>query len=264
MEIIALVGKGGTAKTTSTASLGHAFARRRLRTVIVDLDSQASLSDWLVGERDGHPMVEDVLMGRATWADALVEVSPNLWLAPTQNFALREVDEHIGGLKRQSELVITKALAGVEIAGAAPDVVLLDTPRGLDTNIAMNIFEAMTHALIASEPSPMSVAAFREIALAVQDFEEGRGRRLLLGVLPTRYVHTTMSKISVETLAENEGLRLLTPIRATTKAAESVAVDELLWDYDPTCTAALDYEKAAEEVMEVLGLRSGAVAGAAR
>lgn len=254
MQTIALVGKGGTAKTTSTASLGHAFSRRGLRTVVVDLDSQASLSDWLVGERDDQPMVEDVLMGRRGWDDALVEVANNLWLAPTMNFALREVDDYIGSLKRQSELVLTKALAALRVGGGAPDVVLLDTPRGLDTNIALNIFEAMNHALIASEPSPMSVAAFREIALAVQDFEEGRGTRLLLGVLPTRYVHTTMSKISIETLAENEGLRVFTPIRATTRAAEAVAVDELLWDYDPKATAAMDYEQAADEILGALGL----------
>lgn len=248
MELIALLGKGGTAKTTSTASLGHAFARRGQRVVLLDLDSQASLSDWLVGEREGKPMIEDVLMGRASWTDALVEVAPNLRLAPTMNFALKEVDNHIEGLKRQAELVVAKALEALP----ETDILIIDTPRGLDTNIALNVFEAMSQALIASEPSPMSLTAQREIVLAVRDYEEARSRSLLLGILPTRYTHTSLSKMALDSMAQHDALRVFTAIRTTVRASEAVAVDELLWDYDPESTAALDYEKAAEEILGAL------------
>lgn len=245
MELIAIVGKGGTAKTTSTASLGHAFARRGMRTVIVDLDSQASLSDWLVGERDGKPMVEDVILGRATWDDIMVEVAPNLLLAPTQNFGLKQVDNHIESLKRQRELVIAKTFESLKGA----DIVIIDTPRGLDTNIALNVFEAMTRALVVAEPAPMSLNADREIVLAVRDYEEAREQSLLLGVIPTRYTHTSLSKMAVEAMAEEGGLRVFTPVRSTVRASEAVAFDMLLHDYDAESNAVADYEVAADEIL---------------
>lgn len=248
MELIALLGKGGTAKTTSTASLGHAFARRGHRVAIVDLDSQASLSDWLVGDREDKPMVEDVLMGRVPWKDVLIDVAPNLRLAPTMNFALKEVDNHIEGLKRQRELLVAKAFESLP----ETDLVLIDTPRGLDTNIALNVFEAMTRTLIVSEPAPMSLTAHREIVLAVREYEEERGVPLLLGVLPTRYQNTSLSKMALESMEENEDLRIFTTIRATVRASEAVAVDELLWEYDPESTAAQDYETAADEILGAL------------
>jgi chromosome partitioning protein len=251
MDIIAVLGKGGTAKTTSTASIGHALARRGLNVVLVDLDSQASLSDWLVGEREEARMVEETLMGRATWSEVLVEVAENLRLAPTMNFALGEVEDHIAGLKRQSELFITHALESLEQT-VAPDVVILDTPRGLDTKMALNIFEAMTHALIASEPSPMSLAALREIVAAVREYEEARGVPLLTGVLPTRYTRTSLSTMALDSLAENKSLRVLTPIRSTVRASEAVAVGDLLWDFEKKCTAAQDYETATDEIVAAM------------
>jgi chromosome partitioning protein len=245
MELIALLGKGGTAKTTSTASLGHAFARRGKKVVLIDLDSQASLSDWLVGERDGRPMVEDVLMGRAVWADALVEIAPNLRLSPTMNFALPEVEQHIGGLKRRSESFLGDHLADLTDV----DIILFDTPRGLDTNIAQNIFEAMTGALIVAEPAPMSTQANKEIILAVREWEEGRDVALLLGVLPTRFQKTSLSGMALDSMDGGEGIPVFTAIRSTVKASEAVALDELLWNYDSHATASQDYEVAAEEIL---------------
>lgn len=249
MEKIALLGKGGTGKTTSTASIGHALARRGHKVVIVDLDSQASLSDWLTaGERTG-PMVEDVLLGRASWDEVLVTVADNLRLAPTDNFALKEVDNHIETMKRRRELLVADVLDTLDDV----DFILIDTPRGLDTNIALNVFEAMTKALVVSEPSPMSLTAQREIVLAVRDYEEARDASLLLGVLPTRYTHTALSKMALDAMGEEgNDLRVFSPIRSTVRASEPVALDSLLWDYDSTSTAAADYEVVTDEIAAVL------------
>lgn len=249
METIALLGKGGTAKTTSTGSLAHAFARRGKKVVMLDLDSQASLSDWLVGERGGTAMIEDVLLGRAQWPDALVEVSDNLTIAPTRNFALREVEDHIDGLKRRSEHLVGDALAPL---ADVFDFCFIDTPRGLDTEIANNVFESMTRALIATEPSPMSLTAQREIVLAIREVGQERGLDLLLGVLPTRYTHTSLSRMALDAMNEEGALRVFTPIRHTVRASEAVAVDKLLWDWDPKSTASLDYEVAADELLAVI------------
>ena len=249
METIALLGKGGTAKTTSTGSLAHAFARRGKKVVMLDLDSQASLSNWLAGERAGTPMIEDVLLGRNDWPDALVEITDNLTLAPTMNFALREVEDHIDGMKRRSEHLLGDRLA--ELADVF-DYCLIDTPRGLDTEISNNVFECMTRALVATEASQMSLTANREIIAAVREVGEERGLDLLLGTLPTRVdTRTTMSALAIEVMQE-EGLRVFPRIRMQARVAELDALKVLLWDLAPNSTAAQDYEAAADEMLAVI------------
>lgn len=250
MQIISLLGKGGTAKTTSTATLAHAFARRGKRVLMVDLDSQASLSNWLVSDRPEGRDVESVLLGNSGWDDVIVNVSENLDFAATLPFGLKDVEDHIRERKRRREHVIGDALRQLD---DRYDYCFLDTPRGLDTEINVNVFECMDWAILVTEPAPMSLTANQEIIGAVRACEapDWRGQELLLGALPTRYLSTTLSGLAIEGLAGNEKLRVFTPIRHTVRTAEAVAVDSLLYDYDPSCTASEDYESVADEMLAV-------------
>lgn len=249
-----MVGKGGTAKTTSTACLGDALARRGKRTLIVDLDVQASLSDWLLPDRDEGSMVEDVLLGRSSWADAVVALPSGLLLAPSRPYGLSEVERVISEKKRQRELVLAqsmKDLAAPDFPGGPVDVVVLDTPRGLDTVLNLNVFEAMTRTLALVEPTAMSLNAFEEIIGAVRETERERGVEVFTGILPTRFTSTIMSKSAIESI-EALNLPILTTIRSTIRAAECVAMHMTLHEYDPTCTAALDYESLGDEILALL------------
>jgi chromosome partitioning protein len=247
METIALLGKGGTAKTTSTGSLAHAIARRGSKVLMIDLDTQASLSDWLArGRTDDQPHVEDALLDEASWNDVVVEVSPNLHLAPTRHFALGDVEDEIAKLKRSPERHIAERMAPL---AETYDFCFIDTPRGLDTHIASNVLEVMDWALIATEPSPMSLTAQREIVNAVRAVEGPRGRSLMLGVLPTRYTHTVMSREVLAAMQQEGTLRVFSPVRSTTVTTHAQSAEALLWDYDANATAAKDYETAADEIL---------------
>lgn len=49
-KIIAVfTNKGGVAKTTTTLSLGHAFAKKGIKTLVADIDSQCNSSEPLIG-----------------------------------------------------------------------------------------------------------------------------------------------------------------------------------------------------------------------
>jgi chromosome partitioning protein len=64
VSVIALVNrKGGSSKSTTTVNLGGVYARRGLRVLLVDSDSQASLTQGLIG-----PAAADALPARATIA----------------------------------------------------------------------------------------------------------------------------------------------------------------------------------------------------
>lgn len=74
--------KGGCGKTTLTGNVGHAVSAG-IRTVLVDVDPQGSLTSWLV-TGDYHHELSDVLADGHGPGDALVELSPTLAVLPTE------------------------------------------------------------------------------------------------------------------------------------------------------------------------------------
>ena len=74
--------KGGVGKSTLSAHVAWALAEEGARTVLVDGDPQGNTTTWLL---NGPPARElaDVLAGKCTVVDAMVEIVPKLMLMPT-------------------------------------------------------------------------------------------------------------------------------------------------------------------------------------
>lgn len=253
MDVLAVAGKGGTGKTTTVASVSHELANGGARVLAVDLDGQASLSDWLTPRQHRRPMVEDALLGRAAWADVVVEVSPaggGLLVAPTAPYALLEVERHIEALPRRREHFIGAALAEADLAALGIDIVVLDTPRSMGSMLTVNVLEAADRVVLPCDANGMGLNALVEAVRAVQALGEERGVDLLAGVLPTKIRKTTLAGTVVENFSER-GWPVLPGVRATVKAEECVSFHQLLGDYAPTCTAAEDYAMVATELIKM-------------
>ncbi|MEY4323239.1 MAG: hypothetical protein RL410_1020, partial [Actinomycetota bacterium] len=84
-RIVAVVNqKGGVAKTTTTASLGAAFAELGERVLLVDLDPQASLTFSLgVNPEDLKVSLHQVLLGESTAFDAMIDTDDYVDLLPS-------------------------------------------------------------------------------------------------------------------------------------------------------------------------------------
>lgn len=103
--------KGGTGKTTTVATLGDALQRRSSRRILlVDLDPQASLTEWLAPPADPVTHgVEDLLTGQIDDAQkVLVGLRAGLDLLPATNGLL----DAAAAIERRS-LGREKVLAGV-------------------------------------------------------------------------------------------------------------------------------------------------------
>src|SRR3954452_11189040 len=87
--------KGGVGKTTTAVNLAASVAAAERRTLLIDMDPQGNASSG-VGVRPGtrERSVYDVLIGRATLADILVETDvPGLLVAPaTQDLVAAELE----------------------------------------------------------------------------------------------------------------------------------------------------------------------------
>lgn len=247
-QTLVMMGKGGVGKTTSAASLGHALSlavgdRPAWRCLLVDLDAQASLSDWLAPGPQ-KVVAGDVLRGREQFAP--VRLTPNLDLLPTGGGDMAEVERELASvlyLKWQHWL--SQQLAPLR---EQYDLVVLDTPRGLDALLTVGALIAADHVVVPFDPSGMGYNALREVLNMVRQVGsemKNPPRKLLRGVLPTRVVsNTNVTRVYLDEVSKTQFL--LPVIRQTVKAMECVTVNELLAVYAPTSSAAEDYSRAAE------------------
>ena len=73
--------KGGTGKTTLSGNCG-AFISESKKTILVDTDTQASLSSWFIKDSIKYELV-DYLKESASLEDVIIQLRDNLYLLPT-------------------------------------------------------------------------------------------------------------------------------------------------------------------------------------
>lgn len=241
-RVLTLVGKGGSAKTTSAAALGDAIARRGYRVLMLDLDVQTSLTDWLAPRRRTGA-VQSCVMDDADLASSVVQLRPELHLLTGTTETTLTLERHIESRGRRREDVIS---AWLERSAHDYDIVVMDTPRGLLGGLSINALEAADLVILPAEPAGMGMDALRSQIALVQEVADERGLPgLLAGVLPTRVTRTNLAAATIE-MMRSADTRVLTPIPSSTAAAEAVVMRQLLADYSPDSPAALAYDEVAE------------------
>lgn len=140
-SICIVSGKGGTGKTTLTASLAHLFARRR-RTLVLDADLGVANAHILQDVTPEHTLV-DVVEGRCTVREVLVPVEPDLTLigggsgfsrmADLTELEFELIATGLDELERDVDLLLVDCAAGlsaqtVTFACASDLVLLVTTP----------------------------------------------------------------------------------------------------------------------------------------
>jgi chromosome partitioning protein len=128
MKVVAVINaKGGCGKSTIATSLAAGIARCRLRTLLIDMDPQAQVTQWL-GAGDGLTAT-GTLVAAFTGASALSEIiqrtaMENLSFVPSAE-VLEEVGRRITDVDDYAT-ILSRLL--IEIHDAF-DVVVLDSPN---------------------------------------------------------------------------------------------------------------------------------------
>ncbi|MBI2598575.1 MAG: AAA family ATPase [Candidatus Diapherotrites archaeon] len=144
--IAILSGKGGVGKTTITAELGIALAKRNQKVCVVDADvAMANLS--LLLNMQGSPItLHDVLLGESSVQDAIYDGPMGLKLIPSglsiENY--RRVDP-----ERLSSVI--------ESISNQFDFILLDCPAGIEKSV-MAAIAAADEVLLVTMPNSPSIA----------------------------------------------------------------------------------------------------------
>lgn len=236
--------KGGVGKTTSTASLGVALAKRGRRVLLIDLDAQQNLSFTLTQNEDPEASVYDALVKDVELP--IVNVRENLDLVPASlELARAEIDMSTK-IAREG---ILKSLLEPHLS--TYDYILIDCPPSLGI--------VTTNALVASDKLyiPLTAEALPLKGLAMLDDVVSEVRRrvnpnLQLGaVFFTRFNNRKLNKEVVNMIQNRYGEKVFrTKIRENISLAEMPLSGKSIFEYDARSNGATDYSALADEVIE--------------
>lgn len=154
-------GKGGVGKSTLSAALGAAFAKRGKRVLIIDMDMGMRNMDIVLGVRQSVRFnLYDAVKKRCSMQMALIAIpeNPGLYLLPSADLdSIKDIDKD--ELKRFSERVKKEF-----------DIILIDAPSGVEKSFKAALRIAM-NAIVITTPDGASVGDCINCA----DYLEKRG-----------------------------------------------------------------------------------------
>lgn len=224
-KIIAIANqKGGVGKTTTTVNLGSALQLMGKKVLLVDLDPQANMSNYLGFESDGKPTIADLMTGfvvgqEVSAADSVRRNEDNGIDFVPADINLANADYYL--LQAVAREKVLKRILSNEVFRTY-DYIIIDCLPSLGV-LLTNALTAADKLIIpvqaqkfALDGLTMLMNIFDQIKDAVNDKLE------LLGVLATMVDNTNMSKSVVEKLSERYGEKLfLTRISKSVEAANS-------------------------------------------
>ncbi|MFN8105578.1 MAG: AAA family ATPase [Acidimicrobiia bacterium] len=248
MSVIALANqKGGVAKTTSTLSLGAAWAEMGDRVLLVDCDPQAALTYSMgVDPEDLEVSLHDVFVGRAGIADVLWEahgchIAPaTIDLAGSEVFLLT---------KTGREFVLGRALTKV---ADAYDVVIIDCPPSLGI-LTINALTAADEVIIPLQCESLSQRGMSHLLETIEDVRQFTNPQLSIrGVIATMFdPRTKHTREILSNVTDSYGLKVLEPpVRKSIRFAEAPAAGETIFQRAPSVPGAEAYRQIASELRD--------------
>lgn len=143
-------------KTTVALGLAAALARRRTRTLLVDLDPQASAMKVLGVDTSEEPTLADVLLepGRYSLEETLVDTTWGFAVAPAETaLASRETRRSTA-----DEFLLREQLRRLD----GFEVVLIDCPPSLGV-LTLNAPAAATRLVLVTEPTILALQGIEEL-----------------------------------------------------------------------------------------------------
>jgi len=176
--------KGGVGKTTSVYNMGHLLAAKGNKTLIIDLDPQASLTICAGLEPDEQDKTVVSVMQKADKpiSDCVVKLQDDLDILPSR-FELASAEMELMG-RTGRELILKKAIAPVR---NVYDYILIDCPP------QMNILtiNALAAAAFVVAPVKTDYLAYRGLVMLQETIEEVRDilnpELEFIGAIPTLY-----------------------------------------------------------------------------
>lgn len=249
-KIIAIANqKGGVGKTTTTMSLGAALARRDKRVLLIDLDPQGNLSEYLGYEHDGRGTVNELLLSAAAGCVAAEDCirhseGEGLDYIPA-TLTLSNADMVLFTAMNR-EMILRRVLE--DEAFTEYDYILIDCLPSLGI-LTVNAFAAASSVIIPVQAQKFAVDGINSLLNILRLVQRQLNPGLKLeGIVRTMQDRTNMSRAVGEVLLQEYGeLVYKTAISRSTEAANSTYKKQSLCSYSNKLGQ--EYEQLADELL---------------
>lgn len=243
--------KGGAGRTTTAVSLAHGLSRMGRRVLLIDLDPQGQAAAML--GRDPEPGAFHLLTkGSAPQETAFVQSwvrssgRQGLYLLPgnqqtkTAQTALKALGKPISAIRQSVSRFFRDGLHYI-LFDTAPSV-------GFIQERAIWASDLVIVPTAAEFRSTDGVSAALLMMSLLQERKNWRGN--VLGILPTFFDEQSCEGRAVmENLKERFDGSVLAPIHRSTLLRECAAEGKTIFEFDPLCRAAKEYQALAQHVM---------------
>jgi chromosome partitioning protein len=250
MRSLAVVNlKGGSGKTTTALCLAVGMARRPLRTLLVDADSQGNASmTMLGGEPADAPTLGNVLLGQAEADEAILPTRvPGLDLLPA-DARLADAALLLGDqLGREHRLRLA-----LERVGGAYDAVVVDCPPQMSL-VTVNVLAAVAELIVPVDAGIYSLSGLAQLQTTVADVRAYLGNRgLRIGglVLTRTHRNRATQDIDAQLRAAYGPLVFKATIPHSVRVEEAHARNLSVVEFDPKSAPARAYQSLLTEVLE--------------
>lgn len=240
--------KGGVAKTTTTRHLAYFLEKYGCKTLVVDNDHQANLTQYFgldpIECEEARGSMYHVVTGAKKLADVIVQVSPLVYVAPS-SLTLAEAGAR---LIHETDVngVIRNAIKEVR---SDFQVILIDCGPNLE-RLLINALVASRWVLVPTKTDSLSISGIPALVNTIGKVRASMNPTLeLLGVLPTIYHagrqadEKALARLREE--AGQAGVRVFSPIPAATNYDKAADLQKPVFEVFPDTPGRKEYEELA-------------------
>ena len=244
--------RGGVAKTTTAATIGRALADRGMKTLLIDTDSQGSMSAILGLKPQYH--LYDFLIKQIKLEECLVPAGPNINVLCSDRKTTEAEDVITGQTLR--EITFEKLFGEYE---RGYDAVLIDVAPSI------TLFQtcAMVYARQVLIPVGMETLSVQGASASIQaaeslnTFFKREPAIRAIGILPVmvdrRMQMTDAVMAALTDMGAKKDVAILPSIRIDQTVVRAARNRQFLQDFDTKSKALEDYNRAVDELLIVLG-----------
>ncbi len=247
--------KGGVGKTTTVANVAAALALRGKKVVVMDMDPQAHLTIHYGVDADQHGGgTYSVLTQGADFRESVTQVRENLWLLGSNIDLVGAESELVSVVGR--EIILREA---IEPYKNDFDYLMIDCPPSLGL-LSLNALAAVGQILIPVQPHFLALQGFGKLLQTVSLVNQRinpslRISAILLCMFDSRTSLSGEVKNDIDQFLRNaqdsdlpwSGAQIVpVHIRRNIKLAEAPSHGKTIFEYEPDCNGAMDYQQVAD------------------
>jgi chromosome partitioning protein len=238
--------KGGTGKTTTTLNLGAAFAEKKKKILLIDLDSQCNLSSSM-GINDTNEHVGKLILGEKSIQDLIIERENIDLIASTES--LLDYEQRINN-EPGREYILSEALQEVK---QKYDYVFIDCPPSLGT-LSINSLVAADFYIVPMQAENFAFIGLDKILQISEKVKKRMNPKLELGGIlflklsaKTKFSQAIIANLDNNLLLKDKVFK--TRIRQDIALMEASAFGKTIFEYAKSGRGAYDYRKLASEII---------------